>query len=247
MVSNCEYIIEYKGNKKTHISGVNDVGAKMHKGQSGETIKIFEKNTLLVQEVLKKDMQPISINVKKPDLTQVKVSGQDWCGLYLQSKSLDDLAEPFKTNAKKFINAMRNAGISITINTTWRPNERSYLMYYSTAIARGQIAVDKIPPFPGVNIDWTHKGNTSEAVKAAKAMHQKYAIGNNPVGKPGSSNHNRKMAVDMTISNYNGKVVSIDGINTKITSWSSLVALGKKHGVIWYGSKDAPHWSHTGR
>lgn len=142
---------------------------------------------------------------------------------------------------------MKNAGINVVINTTWRPDKRSYLMYYSTAIARGKIAVDKVPPFPGVSIDWTHKGKKAEAVKAAKAMHQKYGIGDNPVGKPGSSNHNRKMAVDMKISNYIGKVVTIDGESTKITSWSTLTQLGKKHSVIWYGSKDAPHWSHTGR
>ncbi|MCY1186238.1 hypothetical protein D9M73_270900 [compost metagenome] len=78
-------------------------------------------------------------------------------------------------------------------------------------------------------------------------MYQKYGIGKNPVGKPGSSNHNSKMAVDMRISNYVGKVVVIDGESTKITSWATLTQLGKKHGVIWYGSKDAPHWSHTGR
>lgn len=247
LISDCEYIIEYKGNKKSHISGISGVGAKNHKGQSGQTIKIFENNNLLTQVVLQKDMQPISINVTKSDLSQLRVSGADWCGLFLQSSSLNDLAEPFKSNATKFINGMKNAGISVVINTTWRPDKRSYLMYYSTEIARGNIATDKVPPFPGVNIDWTHKGKKAEAVKAAKAMHQKYGIGSNPVGKPGSSNHNRKMAVDMKISNYVGKVVTIDGDTTKINSWSTLTSLGKKHGVIWYGSKDAPHWSHTGR
>jgi len=247
LVSDCEYIIEYKGNKNSHISGISGVGAKIHKGQSGQTIKIFENNNLLAQVVLQKDMQPISINVTKPDLSQLRVSGVDWCGLFLQSSSLNDLAEPFKANATKFINGMKNAGISVVINTTWRPDKRSYLMYWSTAIARGEVTLDQVPPFPGVNIDWTHKGNKAEAVKAAKAMHQKYGIGSNPVGKPGSSNHNRKMAVDMKISNYVGKVVTIDGDSTKINNWSTLTELGKKHGVIWFGSKDAPHWSHTGR
>ncbi|KYQ78723.1 hypothetical protein AWW73_09075 [Acinetobacter lactucae] len=247
LVSNCEYIIEYKGNKNSHISGVSGLGTKIHKGQAGQTIKIFENTNLLIQVTLQKDMKPISINVTKSDSSQLKVSGVDWCSLFLQSNSLSDLAEPFKTNASKFINGMKNAGISVVINTTWRPSERSYLMYYSTAIARGEIAVDKVPPFPGVNIDWTHKGNKTEAIKAAKAMYKKYGIGKNPVGKPGSSNHNRKKAVDMRISNYIGKVVTIDGESIKITSWATLTQLGKKYGVIWYGSKDAPHWSETGR
>lgn len=247
LASNCEYIIEYKGNKNTHISGANGVGKKIHKGQSGQTIKIFESSRLLTQVILQKDMQSISIKVTKSDISKNRVSSVDWCNLFLQSSSLSDLEEPFKTNATKFINGIRKAGITVVINTTWRPNERSYLMYYSTAIARGQVAVDKVPPFPGVNIDWTHKGNKAEAVKAAKAMYQKYGIGNNPVGKPGSSNHNKKMAVDMRIANYVGKIVTIDNEITKITSWATLTQLGKKHNVIWYGNKDAPHWSHTGR
>ena len=121
MASDCEYVLEYKGNKKSHISGVSGVGAKNHKGQSGQTIKIFENNNLLTQIVLKKDMQPISIHVAKADFSQLRVSGADWCGLFLQSSSLNDLAEPFKTNATKFINGMKNAGINVVINTTWRP------------------------------------------------------------------------------------------------------------------------------
>ena len=42
LASDCEYVLEYKGNKKSHISGVSGIGAKNHKGQSGQTIKIFE-------------------------------------------------------------------------------------------------------------------------------------------------------------------------------------------------------------
>lgn len=31
------------------------------------------------------------------------------------------------------------------------------------------------------------------------------------------------------------------------TSWAVLTQLGRKHNVIWYGVKDKPHWSHTGK
>ncbi|MCY1163574.1 hypothetical protein D9M71_32140 [compost metagenome] len=247
LFSGGSYIIEYKGNKHTHISGTHGIGKKIHKAQLGQTIKFFVHNNLVAQVDLQKDMQPIAIKVNKPDIFETRVSGVDWCKLFLQSSSLNDLAEPFKTNAKKFINGMKMADITVVINTTWRPDQRSYLMYYSTAITRGQIAVDKVPPFPGVNIDWTHNGNKEAAVRAAKLMYQKYGVGNNPVGKPGSSNHNKKMAVDMRITNYNGKVVIIDGERTEITSWAVLTQLGRKHNVIWYGVKDKPHWSHTGK
>lgn len=247
LFSGGSYIIEYKGNKNTHVSGAHGLGKKIHKAQLGQIIKFFSHNNLIAQIDLQKNMQPIVIKIPKPDISEMRVSGVDWCKLFLQSSSLNDLVEPFKTNATKFINGMKRADITVIINTTWRPDQRSYLMYYSTAIARGQIAVDKVPKFPGVDIDWTHNGNKEAAVRAAKLMYKKYGVGDNPVGKPGSSNHNKKMAIDMKITNYNGKVVVIDGESTEITSWAVLTQLGRKHNVIWYGVKDKPHWSHTGK
>ena len=247
LFSGGSYIIEYKGNKNTHVSGVHGLGKKIHKAQLGQVIKIFAHNNLIAQIDLQKNMQPIVIKIPKPDISEMRVSGIDWCKLFLQSSSLNDLVEPFKNNATKFINGMKRADITVIINTTWRPDQRSYLMYYSTAIARGQIAIDKVPQFPGVDIDWTHNGNKEAAVRAAKLMYKKYGIGDNPVGKPGSSNHNKKLAIDMKITNYNGKVVIIDGESTEITSWAVLTQLGRKHNVIWYGVKDKPHWSHTGK
>ena len=99
----------------------------------------------------------------------------------------------------------------------------------------------------GVDIDWTHNGNKSKAINAAKAMHASYGIGSNPVGKPSNSNHNVGLAVDMTVSNYVGKTIHLNGSKYKISGFNDLVVAGKEVSVIWYGSKDKPHWSQNGR
>ncbi|MNC58702.1 hypothetical protein D3C75_1084500 [compost metagenome] len=112
---------------------------------------------------------------------------------------------------------------------------------------RKEINPDKVPPWPGVNIDWTHGGNYQAAIAGATEMHRRYKIGRNPVGRPERSNHNNRMAVDMTLSGISNKTVVIDGVSTKVSSISDLAKLGKKIGVIWFGRGDVPHWSHTGR
>lgn len=40
-------------------------------------------------------------------------------------------------------------------------------------------------------------------------------------------------------------IIGREGI--EITSWAVLTQLDRKHNVIWYGVKDKPHWSHTGK
>ncbi|AZN36765.1 hypothetical protein [Iodobacter ciconiae] len=75
-----------------------------------------------------------------------------------------------------------------------------------------------------------------------------YRIGSNPVAKPANSNHNRRLAVDMTIINFENKEVKdSDGNLKKIKVFNDLVSVGRMYGVIWLGAKDKPHWSFNGR
>ena len=223
---------------RTHDS---DVGIRI-KVLVNENGKEIEKDTIIADN--NKNGTAYVYKAKKPKLDP---SGAHWHSRFKASTSLDDLSEPFKSNAKKFISALKAANISVRISTTYRPDARSYLMYYSTNIKRGKISPEKVPPWPGVNIDWTHGGNKSKAVEAARAMHASYGIGGNPVGKPSNSNHNVGLAVDMTVTNYSGKTISLNGKNYKLNGFNDLVAAGKKVSVIWYGSNDKPHWSQTGR
>lgn len=78
-------------------------------------------------------------------------------------------------------------------------------------------------------------------------IYPSYGIGSNPVGKPSNSNHNIGLAIDMTVSNYVGKTIYLNGSKYKISGFNDLVVAGKEVSVIWYGSKDKLHWSQNGR
>lgn len=194
-----------------------------------------------------------AVVVSTPPAVGKEKSGLAWVNRFPTSTSLDDLKEPFKSSAKDFVGALRSAGVTVRINATYRPTERSYLMYYSAEISRGRLCPTKVPGWPGVNIDWAHlgadgKADLASAKSAAKAMKSAYAIGVNPVGKPGQSNHNKKLAVDLSISGYaKKKVKNPDGDQVSLSDWDDLLDLGVDFGVKWYGQKDRPHWSINGR
>lgn len=239
-----------KYGKNPSVTGSDGTRGRTHDSDVGIRIKVLvnEDGKEIEKDVIIANSDNNgSVYVYKTKKPKLDPSGAHWHSRFKASTSLDDLSEPFKSNAKKFISALKAANISVRISTTYRPDARSYLMYYSTNIKRGKISPEKVPPWPGVNIDWTHGGNKSKAVEAARAMHASYGIGGNPVGKPSNSNHNVGLAVDMTVTNYSGKTISLNGNKYKINGFNDLVAAGKKVSVIWYGSKDKPHWSQTGR
>jgi hypothetical protein len=194
-----------------------------------------------------------TVMVAAPSIMGNEKSGLNWVNKFPTSTSLDDLKEPFKTSAKEFVAALKSAGISVKVNATYRPTERSYLMFYSAEISRGKLDATKVPSWPGVSIDWAHLNSLGVSDKksakaAATAMAQAFAIGGNPVGMPGKSNHNKKLAMDISLSGYvNKKIVNPDGENVTLECWGDLVSVAEDFGVKWFGSKDKPHWSFNGR
>ncbi|MFN4266072.1 MAG: LysM peptidoglycan-binding domain-containing protein [Aquabacterium sp.] len=193
-----------------------------------------------------------AVVVSTPPVSGKEKSGLAWVNRFPTSTSLDDLKEPFKTSAKDFVGALRSAGVTVRVNATYRPTERSYLMYYSAAISRGELCPTKVPAWPGVNIDWAHlgadgKADLTSAKAAAKAMKNAYAIGANPVGRPGRSNHNKRLAMDISVNGYQKKTtIDGDGNSKELKKWSDLEDLGKSYEVYWFGSDDRPHWSVDG-
>jgi hypothetical protein len=110
-------------------------------------------------------------------------SGVDWVNKFPTSDSLDDLAQPFQDNVRKFKAALEAVGAHVHIIATYRPAERAYLMHYAWHIAYGldprDVPVDEMP----VRICWVHRdanGNfdIGASIKAAKEM----------VGGPGCPN-----------------------------------------------------------
>jgi LysM repeat protein len=193
---------------------------------------------------------PVTV-VSSPTL---ELSGRQWCARFPGSSSLSTLNAAFKPKADKFIAAMRAAGITVKLNATLRPIERSYLMYYAFRICKGD-DVTKIPPQDGVNIDWAHrdakgKADVAAAKAAARAMCAGYGVrpdsARQKVGRPGRSRHNFGGAVDMNLSGYPHKVMKdAKGDDVKIDGFSSLVAIGKTYGVLYYPAENM-HWSDTG-
>lgn len=191
-------------------------------------------------------------------------SGRHWHGRYLQSANVADLKQPFRDNVSKFIAALKEGGVKVIINTTLRPPQRSYLMYYAREVVKG-MAPDKVPKFEPrngdepVNIDWQHldangKPDLQAAKKGAREMDAAYAAAS-AIGKPYRSNHNGGEAIDMKFSPHRGigkTVKNASGVAVTISSLRDLQEVGASYGVIHWtylepkGKSDEPHWSKTG-
>jgi hypothetical protein len=184
----------------------------------------------------------------------LEVSGKAWCSRFLGNNTLAGLNADFRPKATRFVGALRAAGVGVKINAVFRPNERSYLMYWAFMICRGTDPTT-VPPWPNVPIDWTHRGadgkpNLAAAKRAAEDMCKGYSIkphkATQKVGQPTRSRHNYGAAVDMDLGAYVGKVVKdADGTDVKVKDFSTLVAIGKSYGVKYY-PKENMHWSDTG-
>ncbi|WP_309891849.1 N-acetylmuramoyl-L-alanine amidase [Archangium sp.] len=192
-------------------------------------------------------------------------SGKEWVNRFLPSNKVSDLKEPFQSKVRNFLTALTAGGVKYDINTTLRPPQRSYLMYYAREVASGRLAPDKVPAFipqnndAPVNIDWAHrdaqgKADLTAAKKAAVAMDKEYNAAK-AIGKPYKSNHNGGEAIDMDFAPAWGigkSVVDATGKTVTIRSKRDLLVVGATFGVYhwnYHGPKnktDDPHWSKTG-
>jgi hypothetical protein len=170
------------------------------------------------------------------------------------STSLDDLVEPFKTNAKTFIKALTDAGAKVTVGTTTRSAKRAYLFHWCWKIGLGKAKASDASPMVGVEIEWDH-GDADKSKKGAKAMIDGFglAIPPNSTNPPAlTTNHTPGKAIDMDID-WTGtiKIKKKDGSVEAVTFMSDVNTNTKLHAVgASYGVKklttDAPHWSLDG-
>jgi hypothetical protein len=182
-------------------------------------------------------------------------SGKLWVPQFPASKSLDDLVEPFRSNARRFLAALKQANATVVIADTLRRPERAYLMFFSFMIANNHMEPSKAPPMPGVAIQWVHMDSAGQAdaagsLAAAKEMVAGYGI----VFQPALfTRHSEGKAIDMSIS-WAGNLTIVDGHGATVTITSTprtgaaneeLMKVGASYGVIKLKS-DAPHWSLDG-
>ncbi|HYL77371.1 MAG TPA: hypothetical protein VEU96_24370 [Bryobacteraceae bacterium] len=182
-------------------------------------------------------------------------SGPYWVSKFPSSKSTDDLVEPFRTSAKRFIAALQAAQASVVVDDTYRPVERAYLMRFAWEIARNNFSPANVKAQAGVDIQWVHldplgQPDLAASKAAAEQMVQGYAIAFEPVL---ATRHTERLAVDMTITWQGDLTIAAgDGSLTTITSLprtgagnTDLHAVGATYGVIKL-VKDHPHWSSDG-
>jgi hypothetical protein len=178
----------------------------------------------------------------------LELSGPQWVARFPTDATLATLAEPFKSNCSRFIDALAAAGATVSISATRRPAERAFLMHYSFLIAMGRIDPTDVPDQDGVDIDWEHP-TWDQSRAAAQAMVDGYRIVYAPAL---DSRHIQGRAVDMTIS-WTGtlRIAGADGAMVEIAAApcsglnANLWDLGIGYGVCKLPT-DPPHWSDDG-
>ncbi len=183
------------------------------------------------------------------------LSGPSWVRLFPTSSSAADLVEPFRASVQNFLKALAQAGATVHIADTLRPQQRASLMYYSYQIAKASADPAKIPPIAGADIQWVHTGaegnpDLAASQSAAAQMMAAYGI----VYEPALCTlHATGEAIDIDIS-WTGDL-SIENAGGSIALISSLPRngentdlhqVGKTYGVIKLVA-DPPHWSATGQ
>jgi hypothetical protein len=179
----------------------------------------------------------------------------DWANTHAKnSESVDDLAEPFRTNAKGFIKALVDAGAKVKVTATKRDVKRAYLFHWSWLTALEKSKPSAATTMAGVDIEWDH-GDDNKSKAGAQEMVDGFGLAVPPksnVAPALASNHIAGKAIDMDITwtgdlevnKKDGTIVSVPfmtnpNLNTK------LHTVGESYGVKKLKT-DAPHWSSDG-
>lgn len=198
-----------------------------------------------------------AINSARPPVHQSNkaLSGPQWAQRFPGSKSTRDLSGTFRHAVEDFIQAMTDAGIKVTVEATYRPIKRSYLMHWAWRIVNDRVDADSVPAIDGLDIEWQHR-MPAESLHAAKGMVDAFAMRRLRTRPALRSQHNLGLAIDMSLTwrgtvsvkDANGKTVQIN--TTPRTGMNrQLIEIGATYGVKKYAGsgRDAPHWSNNGR
>ena len=170
------------------------------------------------------------------------------------SESVEDLIEPFRSNAKSFIAALKDAGATVIVSTTRRSDKRAYLFHWSWKISQSQCKPSDPPQMADVDIQWDH-GTEAESQRGALQMVTGFGLAVPPqsINPPSlTSHHITGKAIDMTIKwigtmnvkNKAGTVVAVPFM-ANVNANSALHSVGDSYGVKKLRT-DAPHWSIDG-
>lgn len=148
-------------------------------------------------------------------------SGKAWVRKFPTSKRVDDLEPIFRSSVKRFLGALADADVAITISATRRPRQRAYLA--SLAAAREMVSGYQI--------------GTLRVAPSLTSLHMEGQAIDMTLRWDGEIN----------IEDAAGKTVTIrslprSGINP------DLIKVGATYGVrhLIAVNKDPPHWSVNG-
>jgi len=171
------------------------------------------------------------------------------------SHDVELLAEPFRSDAKAFIAALRQAGATVNVTATKRSARRAYLFHWSWKIAHAKCKPSDATAITGVDIQWDH-GNDPASTAGAREMVTGFGLAVPPrsINAPAlTSNHIVGTAIDMdiiwrgtiTVKNKQNQDVAIPFV-PDVNANRLLHAVGDSYGVRKLAT-DAPHWSQNGR
>ena len=181
-------------------------------------------------------------------------SGAAWVPKFPGSHSVDDLETAFQAKVQKFVHTLSSAGATVTVNATYRPPERAFLMHWAWEIVKQHVDAHHIPAMAGVDIDWWH-GDQAASEAAAQEMVDGYGLRNLGVAPALNSRHTERKAIDMNLS-WTGTLLIANADGTTVTISSAprdgtngaLIVVGATYGVIHFlhVSADRAHWSTDG-
>jgi len=189
-----------------------------------------------------------------------KKSGKHWVtwanSNAKNSKDLNKLVNPFKTNLIAFKKALEDAGATIKISSTRRNAKRAYLFHWSWKIALKKCKPSEATAMTGVDILWDHDDD-EKSIAGADEMVKGFGLAIPPSSKVApslTSNHIRGKAIDMTITWKKSINVKAKGKTKKVavTYMTNANLNTKLHEVgatydVKKHKKDKPHWSYNGR
>ena len=152
----------------------------------------------------------------------------------MDSKSVDDLEDLFKTKVNEFIKALEAAGANVDVVNTLRSEKRAYLFHWSWLIGLDKAKASEATERADVEIQWDH-GDEEQSKKGAKEMIDGFglAVPPNSTNAPAlDSRHIEGKAIDMNITWTDTiKVKNKDGTETSVKFDANVNANTTLHGV----------------
>ena len=193
-----------------------------------------------------------------------KIADDNWGGA---TPDIAELESSFGADLTKFLDMLAANNITYSLESGYRPPQRSYLFHWCVKVAKGKVAPKDVPAMDGVDIVWDH-GNAAASRAGAQALADAFGL----VGVAAHpSNHNAGTAVDMKLDfsgnpgnkltyTIGGKTITRTiktsdearvGVSAKGKSISNiggreLSKAGADFGVKRAVDSDIVHWSRTG-